>query len=166
MPKLNLGTKSLFWEIVVPEPFILDSEISEDEFISKMVSANNQDEISNVVFDCLQRPVNTFVIYCAEKDLPKIFNFDGYYYKCKVEKYDKHILLEVRNIDNEYVGRWEIIKIGEKISQTKARDQLVKHMKNFIYNFECGNKRMETIMSKMKMLKHQIDLPNIKTLCN
>jgi len=157
MRKSNLDAKSLFWEIVVPEPFILDAEVSEEDFITKMVSTTTQDEMSNVVFDCLQRPNHTFVICCAEKELPKIFNFDGYTYKCKIEKFDDHILLEVRDINNEYIGRGEIVKIGEKIPKNKARNQLAFHMKDFVEKFESGSKRMDAIKCKMQLLKGKMD---------
>ena len=157
MNKSNLDKKAAFWEIIVPEPFILDAEISEEEFISKMVSTITQEEMSNVVFDCLQRPNNTFVIYCAEKELPKIFNFDGYTYKCKIEKFDNHILLEVRDKENEYIGRGEIVKIGEKTPKDKARALLTSHMKDFVKKFEKGSRRMDAIRCKMKLLKGGMD---------
>ena len=78
--------KEQYWEVVAPEPFVIDTRVTDEQFISEMVSVSNSEEITDLIHSYLQGPTTTFIIHCSENELKKMFNISGTGYKTKMER--------------------------------------------------------------------------------
>ncbi len=62
--------KSYFWEIVPPEPYVLDNELTDDEFIAKIVGITDLNNIHDIILNFVQKPIVLLLI--AKKKISKI----------------------------------------------------------------------------------------------
>ncbi len=152
--------KPQYWEVIAPEPFVIDTTVTDEQFISEMVAVSKSSEITELIHSYLQRPTKTFIIYCSESELKKAFNVTEENFKLKIEKQDKDWLLSVMNKDGEFIGRGEIVNIGNKITKDKINPIMIEHMTDFISKYEKGNTRIKSLMYKMDYLKSKMTTGN------
>lgn len=153
--------KQVYWEVYAPEPFIIDPAITDEQVISNMISASHQSEISEVLHSLMQRPMKTFIIFCSENELKKLFSFKCNGYKCKIENYPEGLLISITNDDDEFIGRGEIIKLGRKINKSKVKIEISNHMSDFINKHKIGDGRIKSIMFKMETIKNKMSADSI-----
>ena len=160
MTIVKKNKKEQFWEVIAPEPFIIDSQVTDEQFISEMITASNADEITELIHEYLQGPRKSFIIYCAENELKKLFKKVGKGYSTKLEKNGKDWLLSVVDEENELIGRGEILPLGFKVENNEINLILEDHLSDFISRNDKGTARIKSLMYKMDMLKNQMNNGN------
>lgn len=153
--------KSYYWEVIVPEPFVIDAKVTDEQFISSMVSASRQSDVTEIIRQFLQMPTKTLITYCKESELKDLFCYEHQDYKCKLEKHENGWMLSVLSKDDEFIGRGEIYKLGDKITKDKIQPALQLHMIDFVNRYEKGNDRIKSLMCKMEILKNKIKTSNV-----
>ena len=153
-----------YWEVLTPEPFILDENINDEDVISGLLLAKSQDEMSEVLFNFLRQPTKTFVLYCTENELKKAFEFNAANYQCKLEMIEDAFIISIKAKNGNLIGRGEVIPLGDKLNFEEAKDSLANHMVDFLQQFETGNDRLNKIMCKIKMVQAQCNSANSKLL--
>lgn len=149
--------RSYYWEVIAPEPFIIDSSVTDEQFISEMVSVSKTSEITELIHSYLQKPTRTFVVFCSENELKKIFNTKSENYKTMIEKQENGWLISVMNKENEFIGRGEIINLGEKMPKNEIEDAMNNHMYNFLERYTDGSSRIKSLMCKMELIKNKMN---------
>ncbi len=146
-----------YWEVLTPEPFIIDESINDEDVISGLLLTKSQEEMSEALFNFLRQPTKTFVLYCSESDLKKTFDFDAANYKSRLENFDGAFVISIKTSDGSLIGRGEVIPLGDKLNFDEAKDNLANHMADFVQQFNEGNKRLNNIMCKIKMVQTQVN---------
>ena len=155
---MAIAEKSCYWEVNVPEPFILDTKVSDEKFMSDMISVANAEEVSDLIHTNLQKPTSSFVIFCKEKELKKLFSISCVDFKFKLEKNGAYWLISVIDKNNDLIGRGEISKLGDKIALDKVKSTILSHMTGFSDKYQKGTVRLQNIIYKMELLKSQINV--------
>ncbi len=146
-----------YWEVIAPEPFILDPEIVDEEFISDVVSMENDDDITEYVTNSLHQPNTTFIIFCSKNELYKKFCGECEKFVYAIKDYNGTLILVVEDKKSkEPIGRGEIIPLGNKVSLELATEFMDSHFEDFYDRFEKGKKRVDTLMYKIKSLRIQM----------
>ena len=146
-----------YWEIIAPEPFILDPEVKDEEFISDVASIEKDEDVTNYVTNSLHLPNKSFIIFCSKDELFKTFTGKYEKYTYKISEYNEALIIVVSDLKDEPIGRGEIIPLGGKLSLEMASGFMEEHMSNFYDRFKAGQKRIDTIMYKIKMLRSQMN---------
>lgn len=149
---------SCYWEIVAPEPFVIDPSITDEQFITEMVSVSKTSEITDLIHSYLQKPTKSFVVFCTENELKKIFNIENENYRIKIEKQENGWLISVINNSNEFIGRGEIINLGDRLPKDKLKPTMCEHMSDFINRYDKGNVRIKALMYKMELIKNKMSV--------
>jgi len=164
-PNLNKPPKNkifYYWEVVAPEPFVIDEDVTDENFISEIIDVSNQSHLTEFLRDNIQKPTNSFVIYCQESELKKMIPSNNDEYKYKMKKFDAGWVILIFDKSNESVGKGEIIKLGRKLPKNKTKLEIIKHMENFTTKLNNGNSRLKSLMVKVEMIKTKIE----ETGCN
>lgn len=154
----NIQQDAHFWQVILPEPFILDKAVSDSQFISLIISANTENDVSNAILGTLQKPNRLFLIHCAETELKKIFTFKHKNIKMSIEKDGDIYLIHVENKENQIIGRGEIIPLVSFIETDHVKNVLKKSIVDFDKRFTEGAERMNSLLDKAKLMKTQIDM--------
>jgi hypothetical protein len=168
--KTKFSNKKELWEIMAPEPLIIDPEVKEEFLLSNMLKINHEKQMNSFITDCLTQPEIRYIVYCSEKEIYERFN-------CKM---DDVVYLIMDNVNGEYnddnkilaitdgkenvIGRGVITRLGNKITMDQMEANLSNHMKNFKNRHKIGTKRLDTIMFKIKMVKKQLSNPRYQEL--
>lgn len=145
--------KALYWEVVAPEPFIIDKSITDEKFISEMVSVSKTSEITELIQSFLQKPTKTFILFCSTNELKNIFNVSYDNCNIKIERQKNGWLIAVTDKCNEIIGRGEIILIGDKFNKKNVLKFMKNHMSEFLDKYKIGNERIKSLMYKMEIIK-------------
>lgn len=156
MPGVSARNKEIYWEIIAPEPFIIDSDISDEQFITEMISVSKTSQISDLIHSHFQKPTKSFVVCCSEKELKKLLSVTSNTFKSKIEKQKNGWLFFILDENNEFIGRGEVIKLGEMIPKDKFDIILESHMQIFMNKYETGTRRIKSLMFKMESIKNKI----------
>jgi len=149
--------KEQYWEVVAPEPFVIDTRVTDEQFISEMVSVSNSEEITDLIHSYLQGPTTTFIIHCSENELKKMFNISGTGYKTKMERDGKNWCLSIIDKDNEVIGHGEILSLGVKVEKEHIKNLMIEHLADFVSKYDKGNARIKSLMYKMEYIKSKMN---------
>ncbi len=157
--------KSYFWEIVPPEPYVLDNEISDDEFISKIVGINDLNNIHDIILNFVQKPTNSFIINCKEKDIKDMFPIKSGKLNLELEYMDDDSVYAItvkENVGGNIVGRGEIVRLGDLVEDiATVKLGVTEHMKSFDSKVAIGTKRMNDLIYKVKVINSQMASSNL-----
>lgn len=157
-------SKTYYWEIIPPEPYVLDNEVSDDEFISKIVGITDLNNIHDIILNFVQKPTNSFIVNCKEKDILELFPIKCGKLTIQLEQLDDSAVyaIIVRDESGEsIVGRGEIVRLGSLVEISTIKSQIVKHMKTFDDKVDIGNKRMNSLIYKVKVINAQMASANL-----
>ncbi len=158
VPQINrrLSKKNELWEILMPEPFVIDPNLKDEDLITYMIEIDNENDMHNFITDALQQPTKIIVVSCSEQDIYDYFNSDYDTFKYVAVKKENRIIITVTDKTGNYIGRGEVIKLGKKIMLDGMSEVLGEHMDDFAARYYKGAKRMDGIMFKLKMVKKQL----------
>jgi len=153
------------WEVILPVPLIIDSKITDEEIISRMVIAESESEASSILSSSFETPTEIYTIKCTESELLELLTIDqNIGITIELHKYDDMYVFIVSDGDS-IIGRGEICESGKKINKADFKDIFLKNFDQFKEKFEAGQKRMNILTYKLKLLKAQLtntssNLPN------
>jgi len=148
--------KTSLWEVVIPEPFILDDSIKDEELVVSMAAFESEEELNDFVIDSLQVPTRTMVVSSSEKDLFDYFNKDYGELKYSTVENDHQTLIVVKDKKDNFLGRGEIIRLGKKMMVDKMKDNFTCEMSDFIKRYNSGNTRLANLTVKAEIIKSKI----------
>ena len=155
--KKKVIKEEYFWEIVAPEPFIIDTEVSDEQFISEMVSVSNSEEITDLIHSYLQGPTKSFIVYCSEYELKKILNISGKGFKTKLEKDGPNWCISIIDDEGAAFGHGEVLKLPWEIDKSDVKDIMTDHLSDFVVRYDKGNTRIKSLMYKMEYIKSKMN---------
>jgi hypothetical protein len=168
--KTNFSNKKELWEILAPEPLVIDPEMKEEYLLSNMLKITQENQMNDFVTECLQQPELRYVVSCSEKELHEYFNavIDGMTYtivdNINGEYNSNCMILAITNSKQKVIGRGIITRLGNKITMDRMKEDLALHMKTFKNRHKEGSKRLDSLMFKIKMVKQQLSNPRYQDL--
>ncbi len=157
--------KSYFWEIVPPEPYVLDNELTDDEFIAKIVGITDLNNIHDIILNFVQKPTNSFIVNCKEKDIKDMFPIKCGKLKIELEYMDDDSVYAItvkEDVGGNIVGRGEVVRLGNLVENVSIiKDEVTKHMESFDAKVAMGTKRMNDLIYKVKVINSQMASSNL-----
>jgi hypothetical protein len=155
--------KKELWEIIIPEPFILDPEIKEDFILANILKLEKEDQINEFMFTCLYPPSRRFVVFCTEKDVLKLFsNRNKLKLRYEIKEtgeagcYEGDKIIIVKDDTDNIIGRGVVNKLGSQIDFNELKITFSDHMKSFRERYLSGKKKIDVILFKIKSAKSRI----------
>ena len=116
--------------------------------------------MANYVTECLQPPSRSYLLYCSIQELKKLFTFKTKEFDCKLENYNDTLIISIISKKGDYIGRGEIVPLGDKFTKLSIKAGFDKHMKDFLIRYAKGTTRLNSIMYKIKVVRDQMNKPS------
>ena len=144
-----------YWEVMLPEPLVIDASIKDEEFITGVLS--NTENAPSVIVEAMQQPTKGFVLLCAEEDLKSIFEKTFDEYISTLEKMESCYMISICDQSGDMVGRGQINRLGTKLTKEKSELLYDVHMEEFHDKWIVGKKRLDRLMFQVKNVMNNVE---------
>ena len=143
------------WEVIMPEPYVLDTAIADEDIISEISSVKDDKSVAAVFSSALQAPTVSFIVTCTEEELGILFARQTDEYDCVMDEDNGVYILSILNKKGEFLGRGEISELGERITVQKLKTEFNKHMKVFFKKYKVGENRLGNLLYKLNKFQEE-----------
>jgi len=144
------------WNVFLPEPFILDKEITDNMIIERLTEAKGENEIASIFSSALQAPIEGYIVTCTEENLVELLINDVEDVVVSLEEFDGIYIIAVSDLNGVLIGRGEITEASEEISCNLLSNKFNKNLFSFKNRFDKGTKRMNNLAYTLKSISKEI----------
>jgi len=149
-------TKKKKWQILLPQPFVLDETITDEMIIDKLTDATDENEIASVFSSALQNPIEGYIVTCTEDELFDLLTTDVKDVEIEIQKYDDILMIMVNDLKGNLIGRGEITEACKTVSNDFLQNKFKENLSSFKNKYDEGTKRMNNLTYTLKTVSRDI----------